>query len=213
MLNIAIVEDDPETAASMCAAIEAEPDMETTGVAATLAEGRALLVEPFDAALIDLGLGADSGLDLIAETRTRTDAAILVVSIFGDERNVVSAIEAGADGYALKGDSRFSLGAAIRSALAGEAPISPAVARHLLKRFRGPAPQPDVSLSRRELQVLEALALGHSYKEVARTYDISFSTVNTYVKALYKKLRVNSKGAAVRKALETGVIRIGDDVA
>ena len=71
MKRIAIVEDDPAAAASMRAAIDAEPDMAVSGVAASLAEGRALLAHGFDAALIDLGLGDESGLELIAETRPR----------------------------------------------------------------------------------------------------------------------------------------------
>ena len=98
--------------------------------------------------------------------------------------------------------------------LAGEAPISPAIARHLLRRLQAPAPSPEPVadiLTKRERQVLEALAAGASYKEVAREFDLSPHTVNFHVRSLYKKLSARSRGEAVKNALQQGVITIERD--
>ena len=105
-----------------------------------------------------------------------------------------------------------ALGQPIAPVLAGEAPISPGVARHLLRRFQPTTmcseDEDAVALSRRERQVLTEFARGASYKEVARKFDISLHTVGDYVKTLYRKLQVNSRGAAVSKALKTGMIEL-----
>ena len=207
--RVLIVEDHPKTLASMASAVRAAADMTLVAAVPTLAEGLARLGEA-DLVLVDLHLGEDSGLDLIAAARGRDGLRVLVVTMFGDERTTVAAIEAGADGYVLKGDPNIDLIQSVRHALAGQAPISPAIARHLLRRLQtpAPAPAPDI-LTKRERQVLEALAAGASYKEVAREFDLSPHTVNFHVRSLYKKLSARSRGEAVKNALQQGVITIG----
>ena len=111
--------------------------LEIAGVADTLASGRALIGPGVDVLLIDLALPDGNGVELIRETRERVpNIKIIVVSIFGDARSVVRAIEAGADGYLLKGAGEQQAEEAIRSVLGGGAPISPAVASHILTRMR-----------------------------------------------------------------------------
>ena len=209
--RVLIVEDHPKTLASMASAVRAAADMTLVAAVPTLAEGLARLGEA-NLVLVDLHLGEDSGLDLIAAARGRDGLRVLVVTMFGDERTTVAAIEAGADGYVLKGDPNIDLIQSVRHALAGQAPISPAIARHLLRRLQtpAPAPAPDI-LTKRERQVLEALAAGASYKEVAREFDLSPHTVNFHVRSLYKKLSARSRGEAVKNALQQGVITIGRD--
>lgn len=213
--RVLIVEDHPKTLASMVGAVEAAEDMVLVAAVPTLAEGLALLADA-DLELVDLHLGEDSGLDLIAAAQGVVGLSTLVVTMFGDERTTVTAIEAGADGYVLKGDPNIDLIQSVRNVLAGEAPISPAIARHLLRRLQTPAPEPlptlgaDI-LTKRERQVLEALAAGASYKEVAREFGLSPHTVNFHVRSLYKKLSARSRGEAVKNALQQGVITIERD--
>ncbi len=189
--------------------------LEIAGVADTLASGRALIGPAVDVLLIDLALPDGNGVELIRETRERVpNIKIIVVSIFGDARSVVRAIEAGADGYLLKGAGEQQAEEAIRSVLGGGAPISPAVASHILTRMRermSPnGPSPDVPLTEKETAVLIDLAKGFRYKEVARLHGISPHTVADHVKSIYRKLAVNSRSEAVFEAVQAGLIKLKD---
>lgn len=211
--RVVVIEDDAPTRAAFCAAIRRDPALELAGEASTHAEATPLVVEgAYDVLLVDLNLGHRKSFDLIELSRANHPARIMVISILGDEDSVISAIEAGADGYILKDGAFAALGDPIARVLAGEAPISPGVARHLLRRFRprvaAGSDGDEVSLSRREQQVLTEFARGASYKEVARKFDISLHTVGDYVKTLYRKLQVNSRGAAVNKAIRSGMIEL-----
>lgn len=209
--RIVVIEDDAHTRAAFCDAVARDPSLALAGAAADHDEALPLIVAGgYDVLLVDINLGSRKSFDLMELSRANHAAKIMVISVLGDEDSVISAIEAGADGYILKDGAFAMLGQPIAQVLAGEAPISPGVARHLLRRFQ-PATvsgmdRDGVSLSRRERQVLTEFARGASYKEVARKFDISLNTVGDYVKTLYRKLQVNSRGAAVSKALKTGMI-------
>lgn len=221
-IRVGIVDDDTVIARALGAAVAAEPDFQLVGLAESLEEGIALVAQPLDVLLVDLGLPDGDGLELLPRLRAERGGErckVLVFSVFGDGRSVVRAIEQGADGYVLKGaDGREAI-AAIRAVLAGGAPISPAVAGHILSRVRGAAPsqrrreaKPEVkvSLTPREIAVLEQLAKGLSFKEVASAEGISYHTVTDHVKAIYRKLSVNSRGEAVFEALHHGLIDLGE---
>ncbi len=195
------------------AQIVAEIDgLELAGIAETVSEGLALVRTGVDVLLVDLALPDGSGLDLIDVARRKMGCKILVISVFGDARNVVSAIEYGADGYLLKGADAPQVASAIANLLAGSAPISPAVAVHILSRVRGASRTSDsksaFSLTPKEIVILEQLAKGLSFKEVARAERISHHTVGDHVKAIYRKLAVNSRGEAVFEAVQAGLIRL-----
>lgn len=215
-VRVGIVDDDTVLARALAMAVEAEPDFELVGMAETLAEGRALIREHLDVLLVDLGLPDGDGLELLPPLRGLVGerCKALVFSVFGDGRTVVRAIENGADGYVLKGTDANEAIAAIRAVLAGGAPISPAVAGHILSRVRRAAPTrsgstENFSLTPREIAVLEQLAKGLSLKEVASVEGISYHTVTDHVKAIYRKLSVNSRGEAVYEALHHGLIDLG----
>lgn len=211
--KVGIVEDDPILREELKRVIGLADDFELQGAASTSAEGRALLALPVDVFLIDLALPDGSGVDLIREaSRLTPRPKIIVVSIFGDARSVVRAIEAGADGYLLKGADPVEAASAIRSVLEGGAPISPAVASHILARLRGPEPARDgaPALSEKEIAILTDLAKGFRYKEVARLHGISPNTVGDHVKSIYRKLAVNSRSEAVFEAVQAGLIQLKD---
>ena len=126
----------------------------------------------------------------------------------------VEAIQAGADGYILKDASPEQLTAAMNSILVGEAPVSPAIARHLLRTINA-LPRKNMSgatsalLTSRERDVLEGLAQGMNYKEVARKYGLSHHTVAQYIKTVYRKLEVTSRAEAVIEGVKKGFITLG----
>jgi DNA-binding NarL/FixJ family response regulator len=214
--RIAIVEDDTVLGQALAQTVGQVEGFEFVGLAETLRDGLKLLEQRIDVLLVDLALPDGSGLDLITLAHQKLTCKILVISVFGDVRNVVRAIECGADGYLLKGADTLEVATAIRTVLAGGAPISPAVAGHILSRVRGTLslaekePKPAVTLTPKEVVILEHLAKGLSFKEVARLEDISHHTVGDHVKAIYRKLAVNSRSEAVFEAVQAGLIRLRD---
>ena len=161
--------------------------------------------------LVDLELPDGSGIDVIRAARQASAATeAMVISVFGDESHVLAAIEAGATGYLLKDAGAEEIGSAILKLIAGESPISASIARHLLRRFQ-PAPAAVAAsaprLTPREMEVLQLIAKGLSYARIADTLSMSANTVPSYVKQIYRKLEVSSRGEAVFEAMQLGLLR------
>lgn len=212
--RVAIVEDDAILREELARVVTGAEGMDVVGAAETLSAGQTLLASAPDVLLVDLALPDGNGVDLITQARAKIPAIkIVVVSIFGDARSVVRAIEAGADGYLLKGADPGEAEAAIRSVLEGGAPISPAVASHILTRMRertATRAELDAPLTEKEVAILTDLAKGFRYKEVARLHGISPHTVADHVKSIYRKLAVNSRSEAVFEAVQAGLIKLKD---
>jgi DNA-binding NarL/FixJ family response regulator len=214
--SILLVEDDPATRARLARAIERHPKLRLTGEAGSVREGIAELDRGApDVLLADLGLPDGSGIDLIREVRRRRySTESMVITVFGDEKHVVAAIEAGASGYLLKDGTSEYVGESILELLDGGSPISPAIARHLLRRFRespDPTRAPDgaeaPSLTDREDEVLSLLVKGFTFPEIGKLLGISAHTVTTHVKHIYEKLEVRSRAEAVYEALQLGILK------
>ena len=137
-ISIIIVEDEPEFRRRFAQIIDGEPTMRLAGVAANKREAQVLIDrEDFDVMLIDLGLPDGTGIDLIRSVSQRKpDVDIMVVTVFGDEQHVVSSIEAGATGYILKDSTPADVISCIRLLRAGGSPVSPVVARSVLRAIR-----------------------------------------------------------------------------
>lgn len=224
-IRVATVEDDAASRIALVAALNAAGDMRLLWAASARTEALAALArpdaEPPDVLLVDLGLPDGSGLEVIAAARRRWPAcAPMVCTIFGDEEHVLAAIEAGAMGYLLKDATPEVVVQEVRSLHAGGSPINPLVARKLLLHAqRGGAPAADVagaieaaagdelpSLSARELEVLRLVSRGHTLAEVAQALVVSPHTARTFVRRIYAKLQVKSRGEAVRVAAHQGLL-------
>jgi DNA-binding NarL/FixJ family response regulator len=212
MDTVLLLEDDPLTHERLAGIVRAGPGLVLAGACHDLKSALAWLAahEPPRVLLVDLQLPDGSGIDLIrAARRSAPQAEAMVISVFGDEAHVVAAIEAGATGYLLKDASADEITQAIERLLAGEAPISSAIARHLLRRFRSmpAAAEPLASpLTQREGEVLQLIAKGLSYQRIADTLGMSPHTVTTHIKQIYRKLAVNSRGEAVFEAQQLGLL-------
>jgi DNA-binding NarL/FixJ family response regulator len=208
--TILIVEDDLRLRASLAQAIRVAPDLNLVGEADDLPEGLRLVDEKQpDVLLVDIGLPSGSGLELIRHAAKQTPHCnVMVITVFAEEQLVVDCIEAGATGYLLKGSSPQDIAIQIRSLVAGGSPISPTIARRLLRRFTGSRSAGDVApnLSSQEQIVLSMSAKGYSYDEIARLLKLSRRTVETYVKRIYRKLQVHSKTAAVYEGRKLGLV-------
>ena len=215
--QIVIVEDDVNTRFRLERILEAQPNMHVVGSAATKREAEKLIGQyPFDVLLVDLLLPDGSGIDVIRRaTQIKPDAEIIVVTAVSDDLNVVSAIEAGATGYILKESSPNDIVDCIHLLLAGGSPVSPTVARSVLRAIHkhsvgtNPAPKvaPEINpLSQRETEILQLLAKGMSFNEIGGILAISPHTVTAHIKKIYRKLQVHSRGEAVYEASQMGLL-------
>lgn len=212
--RVMIVEDDPVFLNRFCKIITADAEFELFAAVSTGTAARESLARAApDVLLIDLGLPDLSGTQIIREAAVRHPRIdIMVVTVFGDEEHVLASIEAGATGYLLKDSLPQEFLGTIRQLRAGGSPISPGIARHLLNRLRprsfaSPQCAERDTLSARETEVLSLIAKGFSFAELARLLKISPHTVTTYVKKIYQKLAVHSRGEAVYEASRRGLIR------
>ena len=193
--------------------------------ATSLATARARLAQgPVALALVDLMLPDGNGRELIAELRSQEpDLGILVVTAWSSADDILGALRAGATGYVLKEREDFEVMLSIRSVLRGGAPIDPFIARRILQQLPDPAPlesgagehaatppsaevPTSEALSKREREILQMVAGGFSNREISERLFLSYYTVETHVKRIYRKLAVSSRAMAVRTALERGEI-------
>lgn len=215
-VTVALVEDDARVRERFERAIVAEPSLRLLYAAPTAAE----LLEWFtenavDVLLVDLGLPDLPGLDVIRRARRLQPAcAVMVITMFADEANMLKAFEAGAGGYLLKDGTEADLAAHVMSLHAGGSPMSPIIARQLLVRWQAdtvaPAPRGEggpVALSKRESEVLNLVARGFIYPEIAQQMGLSVSTIQTHVRNIYGKLDVHNKTEAVFEARQLGLLR------
>lgn len=159
-----------------------------------------------DVALINLVLPDGDGCKLIAELwQQASPVASLVSTILSDEGSVIRAIEAGARGYFLKDGSTADLVKAIRIVHEGGVPLSPQVAKHLLKRISLTS-SANEGLTSREVEILRQIAQGSTIGETAEALFISWHTANTHVKNIYAKLAVNNRAQAINQARLRGLI-------
>jgi DNA-binding NarL/FixJ family response regulator len=212
MIRTAIIEDDPDVVEQIEAAIARSDDIEIAWIARNAVTAAKLIqAGEFDVLLCDLGLPDGDGLSLIAKTaKLFPDIDIIVVTMFAEQRKVLDSIRAGARGYLLKGERLDLCVDSIREIRNGGSPISPIIARQLLKRLQPPSPiageAPLEPLSERELRVLDLLARGFSYAECASMLSVSSHTIGTFVKRIYRKLEVNSRAEAVFEASSRGIL-------
>ena len=212
-IAVAIVEDEPEVRRRFEDAVRLHPQLSWQFSAGSAAEaiehvGR----RPADVYLVDLGLPDRDGRDFIRWlVRQQPDALAMVVTVFGDEEHVLSSLEAGAMGYLLKDTPGTEIAERIVELHQGGSPISPSVARSVIRRFSQQSAdaallEADTPLRKRELEVLRRIEKGMTYDEVAQVLSISWHTVTAYLRRVYQKLQVNSRGEAVYEARQRGII-------
>jgi DNA-binding NarL/FixJ family response regulator len=219
---VLVVEDDPQMRAFFVASVLRCPALQLSASVGSVAQALDWLADhasEIDVLLIDLGLPDGSGLTVIRHA-IRLNPAIepLVISMFGDEDNVLASIEAGALGYIHKDASPDDIAQTILEMKAGTSPISPMIARRVLSKFYKDKNQEKIDtterlspslpglLTPREQDVLALIARGFSYVEIARLQTLSIHTVQSHIKRIYSKLAVHSKSEAVFEATRMGLI-------
>ncbi|MGB6730364.1 MAG: response regulator transcription factor [Xanthobacteraceae bacterium] len=213
-IRTAIVEDDPASRKMIVSLLQADPNYV---VVAEFAEGKAAIAAlsqlALDIALVAIGLPDISGIEVIRNVkRVCPQCNVMVITTFGDEKTITSALEAGADGYLLKGTPLEELKRDIGALRDGGSPLSPMIARKLLNRLQSAAAAEkpdagDTALTRREQEILEMIAKGFSYAETSAICGISAATVHSHLKSVYRKLEVHSKTEAVYEARRRKLIQ------
>jgi DNA-binding NarL/FixJ family response regulator len=204
-IRVLIVDDHPVVRSGMRTLLSASPCIEVVGEASTGEEGVALTrsTEP-DVVLSDLRLG--TGLDGVGLTRavraSHPEVAVLIITTFDHDADIVRAVEAGAAGYLLKDVLLEEIVTAIRAAAAGETVLSPQLTQRVVESMRT-ARRP---LSERELEVLTLVADGLSNDEIAKELFVSRATVKTHLGHLFGKLGADSRTGAVATARRLGLL-------
>jgi DNA-binding NarL/FixJ family response regulator len=211
-ITVAIVEDEPNVRTRFEAAVRSHPRLSLLFAASTAAQALELTQQrPANVVLIDLGLPDKDGREVIKWLMVHYPATLaMVVTVFADEEHVLTSLEAGAVGYLLKDTPGDEIARYIVELFEGGSPISPSVARSVIKRFTGKKQdvvvKVDNPLSERELEVLRLIEKGMSYEEVSEILGITWHTVTAHLRNVYRKLQVNSKGQAVFEAKQRGFL-------
>ncbi len=217
-IDVIIVEDDNRLRSGLVEIVNSDPQCTCVGAFGSGEEALALApaLHP-QVAVMDINLPGMDGIECVRQLSERLpELQIVMLTVYQDTNNLFRALAAGAHGYLVKPARARDLLAAIRDIHRGGAPMTSALARKVVDAFRAQAPSAAPAmpvgaaasgggesgeLAPREKEVLDLLAQGFSYKEIADKLNVAFATVHTYVLRIYKKLHVRSKNAAVARWL------------
>ena len=208
-VRVAIVEDDRVTREGLAALIGGSAGLDCVGRYRSVEEALAAPDANPDVLLLDIHLPGVSGAEGVVPLLRRWPALqVVMLTVFEESDRVFEAICNGACGYLLKKTPPVRLLEAITEAHLGGAPMSPSIARQVVRLFRAHAvPRQAVTeLSDRETEVLGLLAEGYSYTSIGARLCISPNTVRNYIRSVYEKLHVHSRSEAVSKAIRGGLI-------
>lgn len=209
--RILVVDDHRMFRAGLRALLDGEPDLQIVGEAGDGAEGVRLAAESRpDVILMDLRLTGDrDGIDGVEATRrivaATPGAAVVVLTSYGTQADVVRAMTAGARGYVLKAGEPEELFQAVRTAARGDLGLSPQATARIVSHLTDPEPL----LSGREVEVVRLVAQGLSNRAIASALFLTEATVKTHLIRLYRKLGTDNRTSAVSEAVRRGLVDIG----
>lgn len=209
-VSVGIVEDDSSIRESVASLINSAAGFSCNQVFDSVESALQSIADPPpDVMLMDINLGGMSGIEGVRKLKSIfPQMNILMLTVFEENDKIFQSLCAGASGYLLKRTPHQKILEAIMEVHQGGAPMTASVAKKVLQLFTGIAPPtlPEVHLTPREMEILQHLISGSSYKKIARELFISFDTVNSHIKKIYEKLQVHSKTEAVAKALQHKLI-------
>ena len=209
-IRVAIIEDMREVRDGLTVLIDGTHGFRCAGSYRTMREALDRIAEqPVDLILTDIGLPGIDGIEGTRILRERLpDVPILALTVYDNDEKVFAALCAGASGYLLKNTPPARLLDSLTEAINGGAPMSPEVARRVIKLFRDfrPPEHSEYRLTVQETELLRLMVNGHHYKTAAQEMGVTVSTVSFHLKNIYAKLQVHSKTEAVAKALRERLV-------
>lgn len=206
MIRVGIVEDNIRISRELKEKIELSPEFTVSFVASNGQEAIDLFRNgpPADIALIDIEMPLMNGIEATRKiVALYPDFPVVICSIYDDETSIMESIFAGASGYLLKEESPGFMHQALHQAMNGGSPLNPLIAKKTLEMLNVRKPQKDLleeyRLTAREIEILQLLATGKSYDQIAGTLFISSGTARKHIENLYRKLNVTNKVDAIRK--------------
>jgi DNA-binding NarL/FixJ family response regulator len=204
--TVVIVEDDPGLRDQLINVLQQAPDLNCLYAVASGEEALLKIPKrPPDVVLMDIKLPGISGIECVAGLKKQLPQLdIIMLTIYQDDDSIFQALKAGASGYLIKSSEPEKLYSAIRDVSTGGAPFSNHIARKVVQYFQGTGKETssdanEGKLSARELEVMELMAAGYRYKEIAAKLEISVETVRTHVKNICVKMHVRSRIEAIVK--------------
>jgi DNA-binding NarL/FixJ family response regulator len=204
-ITVSIVEDDPRVRGSLARLIDGSPGCRCVSRHETAEAGLLEIpgIKP-DVVLMDINLPGMSGVECVRRLKPLLPATqFIMLTVYQNTENIFNALAAGATGYLLKQTLPEELLTAIEEVHAGGSPMSSHIARKIVQSFQRPVTPLSESqtLTPREAEVLELLAKGFLYKEIAEMTKVTYATVHTHIRHIYEKLHVRSRTEAVAKHL------------
>lgn len=212
VIRVLIADDHPVVRSGLSALLGTLQEFEVVGEAVDgdSAAREAQLLKP-DVVLMDVRMPGTDGVEATRRIRSvAPETAVLILTMHDDDATVFTAMRAGASGYLLKGAGQEEIAGAIRAVAAGQAIFGPGIAARLLDHFAGSQPQeastePFPELTPREREILQLLAQGQRTADIAATVHISPKTVSNNLTAIFAKLQVADRTAAIIRAREHGL--------
>jgi DNA-binding NarL/FixJ family response regulator len=213
-IRVLVADDHPVFRRGMRAILSAEPDTELVAEATDGEEAVALALELHpEVILMDLNMPKATGIEATQRIlEVNPDTAILMLTMFEDDKSIFAAMRAGAHGYVLKGADGAETLRAIQAAASGEAIFSPTITRRLTDYFATPeresttrSEQAFSNLTDREHEILSLMAEGYTNNAIASRLYLSPKTVRNYVSSIFTKLRVSDRSQAIVHAREAGL--------
>jgi DNA-binding NarL/FixJ family response regulator len=209
-ISVAIIEDHREFRDYLTALISGTEGFDYAGGFRSIEEALPKInAHVPDVILLDIGLPGMNGIDGIKLFKEKYPAILLLtLTIHDDDERIFDALCAGASGYLLKKTQPAQLVASVKEAAQGGAPMSPEVARRVIKLFREirPPERAEYNLTPHEIRILKLFVEGHNYKTAAAKLGVAPTTINFHLQNIYQKLQVHSKTEAVAKALRNRLI-------
>lgn len=199
-ITVSVVEDNKSFRASLVELIRSAEGLEFISEYSNAEEAMDIIYKNPDVVIIDIVLPGKSGLELITEIKEKRDRIqFLICSSYDDDERIFAALEAGASGYIMKDYSSAEIVHAIHELYYGGSPMSPYIARRVINSFQKKKYDEDYALTDREKEILDLVATGMMYKEIAENLFITHETVKKHMKNIYHKLHVQNRVEAINK--------------
>lgn len=203
-MNIAIIEDLHDVAEMLRELFSEQDDMQCTQVYFNAEDAMNFLPNhPVDVVIVDIGLPRKSGIDAIKHILEYCPATqFCMFTVYEDDEKIFKSLQAGAKGYVLKGSAPEKIMEAVRELHAGGSPMSPTIARRIIDLFSKMNLEPNahsLPITAREKELMELLAKGLLYKEIADRLGITIGTVKQHIHKIYDKLQVSNRTEAIMR--------------